>query len=76
MNIIIWSKPGCGYCEMAKTLLTGRGLAYEERVVGQGWTREQLLEAVPDARTVPQIFIDERLVGGYTDLCKEITQVA
>jgi glutaredoxin len=37
-------------------------------VIGEGWTREQLLEAVPTARTVPQIFIGEELVGGYDQL--------
>ncbi len=73
MSIIIWSKNGCGYCEAAKNLLTQRGMTFEERKIdGVTWTREQLLEAVPDARTVPQIFIDGRLVGGFTDLRKEL----
>lgn len=73
MSIIIWSKNGCGYCEAAKNLLTQQGMTFEERKIdGVTWTREQLLEAVPDARTVPQIFIDGRLVGGFTDLRKEL----
>jgi glutaredoxin 3 len=48
--------------------LNSKGYEYEERVIGEGWTREQLLEAVPTARTVPQIFIGEELVGGYDQL--------
>jgi glutaredoxin len=32
------------------------------------WTREQLLEAVPNARTVPQVFINDNLIGGFTEL--------
>lgn len=73
MSIIIWSKAGCGYCEAAKNLLTQRGLTFEERKIdGVSWTREQLLEAVPDARTVPQIFIDGELIGGYTELAKTL----
>lgn len=73
MSIIIWSKNGCGYCEAAKNLLTQRGMTFEERKIdGVTWTKEQLLEAVPDARTVPQIFMDGRLVGGFTELRKEL----
>ena len=34
------------------------------------WTREQLLEAVPEARTLPQIFLDDKLIGGFTELRK------
>mgnify|MGYP003328769383 CR=1 FL=1 len=36
------------------------------------WTKEQLLEAVPTARTVPQIFIDDKLIGGFTELKKHL----
>ena len=69
---IIWTKDGCGYCVRAKTLLEQQGIEYQERKIGAGWTREQLLEAVPDARTVPQIFIDSVLVGGHDDLKAKI----
>ena len=65
---IVWSKDQCPYCDQAKALLKSRGIEYEERNVSQNWTREQLLEAVPNARTVPQIFLDEELVGGFNEL--------
>ena len=68
MKAIVWSKPQCPYCEQAKKLLTLKGIAYEERKVTEGWTKEQLLEAVPNAKSVPQIFIDNVLVGGYHEL--------
>lgn len=68
MEAIIWSKDFCGYCERAKRLLEQKGIKYEERKIGGGYTKEQLLEAVPTARTVPQIFIDGEYVGGYTEL--------
>lgn len=67
MNIV-WTKPGCPFCEMAKTFLNQRNISYEERNIGQGWTREQLLEAVPTAKTVPQIFIDGKYIGTYEEL--------
>jgi len=68
MKAIIWSKYGCTYCEHAKSLLKIKGIEFEERKIGSGWTREQLLEAVPGARTVPQIFLDEELIGGFHEL--------
>jgi len=68
MKAIIWSKPDCPYCVRAKYEFEKRGIEFEERVIGFGWTREQLLESVPQARSVPQIFIDEKYIGGYTDL--------
>lgn len=69
MKAIIWSKTPCPYCDQAKTLLTLKGIEYEERNITTGsWTKEQLLESVPSARSVPQIFLDDELIGGYTEL--------
>ena len=65
---IVWSKDQCPYCDQAKNLLKMKGIEFEERNVSHDWTREQLLEAVPNARTVPQIFLDEELVGGFNEL--------
>jgi glutaredoxin 3 len=73
MKAIVWSKDQCPYCVQAKTLLESRGIEYEERNVSKDWTREQLLEAVPTARTLPQIFLGEELVGGFTELRKKLT---
>lgn len=68
MKAIVWSKYHCPFCDQAKALLTQKGIEFEERKVGDGYTREDLLEAVPNARTVPQIFLDDQLIGGFTDL--------
>ena len=68
MKAIVWSKDQCPYCVQAKALLESKGIEFEERNVSHDWTREQLLEAVPNARSVPQIFLDEELVGGFTEL--------
>lgn len=67
---IVWTKTQCPHCISAKSLLSMKGIEYEERKIGEEWTREQLFEAVPLARTVPQIFIDDVYVGGFTDLQK------
>jgi glutaredoxin 3 len=74
MNIVVWSKYQCPYCDQAKALLSQKGLKFEERKIGDGWTKEDLLESVPNARTVPQIFINEKLIGGYTDLVKYVEE--
>ena len=66
---IIWTKTVCPYCVNAKNLLKTKGIDYEERNIQEGeWTREQLLEAVPGARTVPQVFINDEYVGTYEHL--------
>ena len=76
MKATVWSKYHCTFCEQAKTLLTNKGIEFEEKKIGDGYTKEDLLEAVPTARTVPQIFIDGELVGGFTELRQKLTESA
>ncbi len=71
---IVWSNVGCHFCEMAKKLLKQKGIEYEERNVAKDWKVEQLLEAVPGARTVPQIFLDDKYIGSYDNLVKHLNQ--
>ena len=73
-NVIIWSKYNCPYCDQAKALLTQRNVRFEERKIGDGYTKEELLEAVPNARTVPQIIINGNVIGGFTELRKYIDE--
>jgi glutaredoxin 3 len=68
MKATVWSKDSCPFCVQAKALLESKGIEFEERNVSKDWTREQLLEAVPNARTLPQIFLDDKLVGGFNEL--------
>lgn len=74
MNAIVWSKYNCPYCDQAKALLKSKGIPFEEKKIGDGYTKEELLEAVPSARTVPQIFIGEQLIGGFNELRKYLTE--
>ena len=53
MKATVWSKNQCPYCDQAKNLLKLKGIEYEERNVSTDWTKEQLLEAVPDFSAVP-----------------------
>jgi glutaredoxin 3 len=67
-NVILWSKYYCTYCDQAKALLTQKGIPFEERKIGDGWSKEELLESVPTARTVPQIIINGQSIGGFNEL--------
>jgi glutaredoxin len=68
MKATVWSKDHCPFCDQAKNLLKMKGIEFEEKKIGHGYTKEQLLEAVPTARTVPQIFLNDQLIGGFTEL--------
>ena len=72
MKAVVWSKDACPFCVQAKALLESKGIEFEERNVNKEWTKDQLLEAVPNARTLPQIFLDDKLVGGFTELRKHL----
>lgn len=75
MSAIVWSKNNCTYCEQAKTLLKNKGIDFEVRKVdGISWSIDDLYAAVPNARTVPQIFINEQYVGGFAELQKLLTE--
>lgn len=70
---IVWSKDNCPFCDQAKALLSIKGIEFEERKIGYEWTRENLLEQVPTARSVPQIFLDEEYIGGFTELKQRLS---
>ena len=58
----------CGYCVRAKTLLDGRGLAYEEIDLDDDPAFRATLHDLTGGSTVPQILIDGQPIGGYTEL--------
>lgn len=74
MTVIVWSKYNCQQCEQAKLLLKQNNMVYEERKIGDGWYKEDLLQAVPTAKSVPQIFFDDEYVGGLSELKQKLTQ--
>ncbi len=69
-KITLYTTNYCGYCRAAKALLKGKNLPFEEiNVEGDDAKREWLVEATGQ-RTVPQIFIDEKSIGGYQELAE------
>jgi glutaredoxin 3 len=67
-RIRMYSTTWCGYCIRAKALLDGRGLEYEEIVMDDDPAFRQKLLEMTGRWTVPQIFIDDVPIGGYTEL--------
>ena len=68
-NIIVYSGPMCGYCDAAKRLLTRNNLSYTEIDVSlKDGLREEMIKKSNGRRTVPQIFIEEKHIGGYEEL--------
>ena len=74
MKAVVWSKYHCPFCDQAKALLQSKGIPFEEKKIGDGYTKEELLEAVPNARAVPQIFLDGEHIGGFTELRQKLTE--
>ena len=67
-DVKIYTREACGYCTAAIRLLTEKGVKFQHiDATGDPETRRWLVEATGQT-TVPQIFIDGRSVGGYTDL--------
>ena len=70
MKFLIFTKYRCSYCDRAKTLIEQKGFEYESINIEEDNNIELLLEKNKYARTMPQIFINDKLIGGYTDLVK------
>ena len=69
MNITVYSKPSCVFCDKAKALLTRLGHEYEEKMVTKDLSLQELFEALgKQVRTIPQIVIDGKHIGGYNEL--------
>lgn len=68
-EVVIYSRPFCGYCELAKDLLDRKGVPYSEiNVEADRLRMSEMVNRSGGRMTFPQIFIGERHVGGYTDL--------
>jgi glutaredoxin 3 len=64
----VYTRMGCGYCTAALRFLREKGVEFEHiDATGDAQTRRWLVEATGQT-TVPQIFIDGRSIGGFTDM--------
>lgn len=68
-KVQIYSSPACPYCVRAKSLMKSKGQAFEEIDISTDpQLRDAMMEKAGGRRTVPQIFIDDRHIGGFDDL--------
>ena len=68
-KIVIYTGPMCNYCSAAKHLLNKKKVSYEEIDIGYDEKkREEMSKKSNGAKTIPQIFIEEKHIGGYVEL--------
>ena len=68
MNIVIYTKTNCSNCTTAKRLLDSKGIGFEDRDIEVPLWFETLNMLYPEARQMPQIFINNQRVGGLAGL--------
>jgi len=69
-KVTVLSSPACSYCVAAKSLLLKHQIDYQEIDIIKGGEQAQKLLEQSGQRTVPQIFIDEQPIGGFTELAR------
>jgi glutaredoxin 3 len=67
-SVKVYTKRNCPYCVRAKALLDRKGVAYEEIDAEHDEALRTWLVETSGQRTVPQIFVGERSLGGFTDV--------
>lgn len=73
-NIVIYGKPGCFYCDEAKKLCSINALEYEWFDVTEEKNKKDMFALYPEAKTVPQIFVNMKHVGGFDDFKKYVVE--
>ena len=66
-RVVIYTTPYCPYCTRAKALLGSKNASFEEIDVSNDSKQRAEMEKLSRRRTVPQIFIDDKPIGGYDD---------
>jgi glutaredoxin 3 len=67
-KVEIYTTAWCPYCDAAKSLLQRKGVTYDEVNAQDPETRAAMIQRAHGRRTVPQIFVGERHLGGYDDI--------
>ena len=68
----MYGKTGCGYCDKAKNLFNQHGIEYDYRDTALPGVKNELLLRYPEAATLPQIFVENTLIGGFDKLSEYI----
>ena len=72
MNVIVYSKDNCIFCEKAVSLATMKGLDVTVKKLGVDFGMEDLMGQFPNAKTFPQIVVDDKSIGGYREFAELI----
>lgn len=67
-DVIVYTTAYCPYCVRAKHLLDGKGVTYKEVRVDEDDEQRAIMMERSGRRTVPQIFIDDKAIGGFDDM--------
>jgi len=85
MSVTIYSKPNCAYCEQAKQLLNANHLLFDEIILDVGQQKvegksyvplNEFKEHYPEAKSMPQVFVDDLRIGGYVELKQYLAHAA
>jgi len=68
MKVTLYTKQECFYCSQAKVLLASKNIQFQEMKLDEDFSRENLLEMFPSAKSFPVIVVDGFNIGGFTQL--------
>ena len=76
MDVVVYSRDNCVFCDKAKSLLQVKEIAYTEQIVGIDLSVAELFEKLgKEVRTIPQIVVDNILIGGYNELAEYVANI-
>jgi len=70
--IVIYGRPACEWCDRAKEICQQYRIEYEYKSIKNEHFKIELKEKLPTAKTVPQIWWNDKHIGGYAELAEEI----
>ena len=74
MKVTIYTKHDCFYCSQAKVLLASKNIQFTELKLNEDFSRDNILEMFPNAKTFPVVVVDGFNIGGFTQLQTMISE--
>jgi len=75
ITIYTRNDPPCAYCERAKALMKYYGVDFDNKIIGEDLSRDEFVEEHPNIKTIPAVFFDNKFIGGYMELEKEVWNI-
>lgn len=70
-NVTIYGKTNCPHCSNAKLYCDAQDMVWQYKELDKDFTREEILEQFPSAKSFPIVVFNNTWIGGYTDLIRE-----